>query len=171
MAIRINLGGAFDLISTFESKSQMVTSLIAEKMEYLLKKLQQRIRIEKLPEILRANISEPEVVVEGGTVIGSIEWLGGTGYYAINPKPGKGAYRGGMMHGKQIQAHGPIKGREVLVFLGAKDGKKVFAPFVFHPPFPYQNRMEAALNEMRSEIYTGLAETIQGLKTKIRPFG
>lgn len=176
MAFKFSFNGTdIEFAQGLQSKSQQIISAVAEKMQIILIRLQQKIIGTRLPKsgILNANLSQPSVTVEGGNVTGTMSWLGRTDYYAINPLTKRGTKQAfvtdkfGRINLKRGHLKGATlnQGAEALYFPG-KDGKMIFAAYAFHPPFPGPRLMLEELDKMRSDIRNDLMNTVKEAQRK-----
>ncbi len=162
------------LVASLNIKNQKIIDACVIRMTSLMEKLQEKARANapKLTGALEESISNPRAEAQGKKIIGTVDWgggasapyaqaqeIGGKGVYAINPKEAVGAYRGGKPFGKEVAAHPAIPAKKALHFIG-RDGKDVFAAYVFHPPQTAKWFMRDALYEMKEEIIEGLQRTI-----------
>lgn len=131
---------------------------VADKMTYLMLKLQQKIVGQKLSgQVLRretgtlANsiVAVPAQVV-GTTVTGEVLGAGGPAWYGrVHNYGGTKAY--------DIR---PVDKRALRMII---NGKAVFSTHNIHPPAEKRNFMESSVEEMRYEIVNGIAEAILGV--------
>lgn len=198
--LELSLGSSgINLAANITVTSQLLVPALVEKMTFLMTKLQAKAQANapKLTGKLAESIKNPRAEAEGNRVVGKLDWgggdvskyaipqeIGGKGYYqedeqgdtvkyAINPKKGVGAYRGGKPFGKEVAAHGAIPGKKVLAFIGTKAyaGKQIFAPYVFHPPQTPKWFMRDSLAEMKLEIIQELSATLDAGLKRIKPYG
>jgi hypothetical protein len=174
---------------TFNGTDVKVTRVLDEKAALLMDKLVERLTLSmtkiqakaraKAPHgetgALEESISNPRAHAEGKTIVGELDWGGGDASpyarameegglkeYAVNPKEGVGAYRGGFAFGKYRPAHPAVKAKEVLRWYSA-DGGKVFAAYAFRKPLRARHFMRDSLDESREEINRGIRETLSGV--------
>lgn len=160
---------------SLKAKNNTLMDRLVPKMTYLMSRLQQKAQanINSKSGDLAAGIQNPRAKEEGNKVIGELDWgLGASEpyarvqeyggikeMYAINPKAGVGAYRGGFAFGKYREAHPARAAKQNLAWVGP-DGKWVYRKFVFHPKVQGQHFMANAVEQMRQEFITELKATV-----------
>lgn len=171
------------VIKAFEGRGAQITEALLEKMTFLMRELQNKIRNEKLSGLpysqtgaLAASIANPRADKEGKKIVGKLDWGGGDAAayaklqeyggikqsYIINVKDSVGPYHGGVMHGKQIPPHAAIVGKRALSFLWGKTGKREYFENVRHLKVAGKHFMRDSITEMEDTIIRGLQETIIG---------
>lgn len=174
----VNVIGNFQLI-----KGKVATALLL-KMTELMRRLQAKIVNEKLGPHKKSgelanSVRNPRAELIDGKIVGLLDWGGGKAApyarlqeyggikpgYAINPKAGVGAYRGGTMHGRYIPAHGAVIGKKALgPFFSAKAGKEVFASYVFRKTATKGlHFMSDSLKEMTETFEREIYDTLQDI--------
>lgn len=176
-----------------EEKNAVLLNAVTQKMTFLMTKLQQKVVGETLPRVaarrsgnLAASIQNPRAELSGTTIVGMLDYAGGTAWYglvfekgrrgyAVNPlkqatgNTGPGQKRGGTYK----KGRGRVYGANVLSWKAdgsssypPSTGGYYYYPYAFIPPRAATPFMAPALQEMKDEIVNGLRETITGVLLK-----
>lgn len=194
MPLIISLNGTdVKVIESIQFKHDRVIGALVDKMEFMMVKLQNKMR-EKTKGRVAEAIRNPRAYVEGGRITGAIDaggdpttvsYKGGKSFditrilnegaipHRIDPLlqatglTGPGQPRGGTRkHGK-----GEVRrfGSNVLSFFSRNVGKQVFASALYgksqHPGITGAHFIENSVNEMRKEISEGLRQTLNDIMT------
>lgn len=159
MILEFSFGVSSDrILARLENINTSILPAVADKMTYLMLKLQQKIVGEKLSgQILRRqsgtlanSIIALPAKIEGTTVTGEVLGAGGPAWYGrVHNYGGTKAY--------DIR---PVDKRALRMII---NGKAVFSAHNIHPPAEKRNFMESSVEEMREEIINSLRQTILGV--------
>lgn len=187
MGLKLSLGNsAAEVVVGFESVSGRLQAALVEKMTALMTRLQQKAQAAAPVRsgTLRDSIRNPQASAVGNKIIGTLEWGGpsttssykggklfdysqivelGAVAHPINPL----TTRGTRLH----QKNSPRRfGSDILsnFYDIYKESKFISATGVHHPGVTGTHFMGNALESMRSEIVSGLSQTINGVLADLR---
>lgn len=174
MPIEFTLSGTdVRVVSDLQTKLETLGPALAEKMTFMMRRLQVKAQANAPNLAVRESIRNPRAEIVGSKVIGhldvggqpsTISYRGGKPYdlfqvfekgakpHAINPLTEKGT----RLHEKGAKRR---TGKDVLRFM--MGGKEVFARYAFHPGIQGSHFMEHAIQEMRVEFAESLLQTIR----------